>query len=388
MVGLGNILNALKNSKPVVRFFEGSVGNAAKLFGMKPAPLNSALKLSQASIRNIFQPTPLKLGAVTLLGGGLVASVAFKSIGGLTGPVNIAETEKKFKGGVLEGKIPQVIQIAAQEGVPAAFLISVLALESAYGKSKAAKQYNNVSGSMDPKTKSMTFLKFKDVLESVRFTARNLSKNYIKQGRITPQSIGAKYSPPGAANDPNKTNGLWPSLVTKLMNVFSAGAAGAQQFVQNVISNPLQVARSLATNSINGIGSFLGGILNNAQKSLASVAKSVAQVRNTVGYCLGGVNQAMQKAFGIALPFKSAYMAAPALAKRTDKFKEVKVTTAQDIKNLPTGTVLVWPKTGRSPHGHIEVKTSPTHAASDHVAPVITQLRDSPPSAVRAFIPT
>jgi hypothetical protein len=31
-------------------------------------------------------------------------------------------------------------------------------------------------------------------------------QNYLKQGRSTIPEIGAKYSPPGAANDPKHTN--------------------------------------------------------------------------------------------------------------------------------------------------------------------------------------
>jgi hypothetical protein len=245
MVGLGNILSALKNSKPVVRFFEGSVGNVARLFGMKPTPFNSALKLSLSSMQNIMNPKTI--------------TKTMNSIGNLSGPLNIAAAEKMFAGGVLSGKIQQVVQIANKYGVPPGFLTSVLALETGWGKSKAAKLYNNVSGSMDPKTGSMTFLKFKDVLESVEFTAKNLKKNYIDKGLTSVERIAAKYSPPGAANDPHGTNGGWPSLVKSIQSKL---AAGAQQFVQNVISNPLQAARSLATNSINGVGSFFGNIGN------------------------------------------------------------------------------------------------------------------------------
>lgn len=69
---------------------------------------------------------------------------------------------------------------------------------------------------MNPASTNMTgFIQFATLEEGINGMARNLYKNYIGMGITTIEAIGAKYAPPGAANDPHGTNGLWPALVTK-----------------------------------------------------------------------------------------------------------------------------------------------------------------------------
>ena len=54
-----------------------------------------------------------------------------------------------------------------------------------------------------------------------------LKRGYISQGLTTPAAIGRKWAPPGAANDPNRTNAMWPGLVAKEMARLKAETAAA-----------------------------------------------------------------------------------------------------------------------------------------------------------------
>lgn len=117
-------------------------------------------------------------------------------------------------------------------------------------------------------------------------------------------------------------------------------------------------------------------------KSLAAAAARVARRRNTVGRCYAGVAEAVDSAIGRFLWGMSAYMAADQLAKHP-KFKEIKVA-AKDLKTLPPGAIVVWRKTGRSPHGHISVALGDGREASDHIGNQMTSLRGD--TGVRVFI--
>lgn len=117
-------------------------------------------------------------------------------------------------------------------------------------------------------------------------------------------------------------------------------------------------------------------------KALAAAAARVASRRNTVGRCYAGVAEAVDIAIGRFLWGMSAYMAADQLAKHP-KFKEITVS-ASALRTLPPGAIVVWRKTGRSPHGHISVALGDGREASDHIARQMTSLRGD--TGVRVFI--
>ncbi|MBF2053907.1 MAG: peptidoglycan-binding protein [Candidatus Sericytochromatia bacterium] len=100
-------------------------------------------------------------------------------------------------------------------------------------------------------------------------------------------------------------------------------------------------------------------------RKLASIARSIAQSRNTVGHCYEGVAQAIDR---IVPPFLSgghAYMAAPQLAAHP-RFKEI--PALKNMNSLPEGAVVVWGK-GSSRSGHISIAIGKGQEASDHIAP-------------------
>lgn len=116
---------------------------------------------------------------------------------------------------------------------------------------------------------------------------------------------------------------------------------------------------------------------------LARVAEQVARNRGTVGRCYAGVADSVARAMGVNLHGGSAYMAADQLA-RSGRFREVRVSPDQ-LRNLPPGAVVVWGRTGASPHGHISVALGNGREASDHVQNQMTSLRGY--QNFRVFIP-
>jgi hypothetical protein len=121
-----------------------------------------------------------------------------------------------------------------------------------------------------------------------------------------------------------------------------------------------------------------------AGQNLARVAEQTANSLGSVGWCYKGVSQAVAKAMpGVNLSGASAYMAADQLA-ASSKFKEVKVSP-EELKKLPPGAIVVWGKTGASPHGHISVALGDGREASDHIQQQMTSLRGA--TNFRVFMP-
>ncbi|MDO5437344.1 MAG: hypothetical protein Q4F80_04010 [bacterium] len=113
-------------------------------------------------------------------------------------------------------------------------------------------------------------------------------------------------------------------------------------------------------------GNYTGDLpVNN---SLAQIAQSTAASQNTTGWCLRGVNDSLEKAYGFRLSYNSAYQAIPALQARSD-FTEVtnQYPNSQSLTNLPAGAIVVWENSGSHPHGHISIALGNGQEASDHI---------------------
>jgi 3D (Asp-Asp-Asp) domain-containing protein len=137
-----------------------------------------------------------------------------------------------------------------------------------------------------------------------------------------------------------------------------------------------------------GVGGPQGpyGAMPGASSSGERLAMTAGQVANrcgTVGWCYRGVKQSIARATGVQLQGGSAWMAADQLA-RSGRFREVRVSPDQ-LRSLPPGAVVVWGRTGVSPHGHISVALGNGREASDHVQRQMTSLRGH--QNYRVFVP-
>ena len=117
---------------------------------------------------------------------------------------------------------------------------------------------------------------------------------------------------------------------------------------------------------------------------LADVAERVAERRNTRGRCYAAVAEAVRRAVGVRLSGRSAFVAADQLSD-SPWFDEVGGVCPEDLPDLPAGATVVWPRTPRSPHGHIAVALGNGWEASDHIQRQLTSLRGH--DDFRIFVP-
>ena len=122
---------------------------------------------------------------------------------------------------VLNGKLTGMgqafVTVGEQYNVNPALLASIAIHETGNGKSQAVHSKNNIAGMM-----GYNGLKsYASTEDSLRDMARNLSKNYIGQGLSSISSIGMKYAPVGADNDPTGLNNHWVKGVSKYFDRLS-----------------------------------------------------------------------------------------------------------------------------------------------------------------------
>lgn len=115
-----------------------------------------------------------------------------------------AELNKHLTG-VLAGKGEVFLEAERRYGVNAAFLIAICKLESGNGKSRLAKQQNNVGG-MGGQGNFKTYASVDDCIFDI---AKNISqgKYYFRQGKKTIAQIGPTYC-----------DSRWASQVSGIMN--------------------------------------------------------------------------------------------------------------------------------------------------------------------------
>ncbi len=126
-----------------------------------------------------------------------------------------------FNKGVLAGKGAMIASIAEKNGLDPNLLAAIMANETGWGTSNAIRNHNNPGGMMDPATNWSKIKTYSTLEEGINAVASNLKRNYIDQGLTTISTIGAKYCPVGAANDPNGLNSNWVPGVTSVYNDFT-----------------------------------------------------------------------------------------------------------------------------------------------------------------------
>lgn len=137
---------------------------------------------------------------------------------------------------------------------------------------------------------------------------------------------------------------------------------------------PAQKAETITTNfntntSLASLKNVYSAEMGN---TFANIAHKNARSIGTTGWCLRGVQKALERA-GLhrgGSMGASAYQAVGNLSNNKN-FKQVQVTR-NDLKDLPAGCIIVWAKTSKNPHGHIAVTLGNGKEASDHVQSLIT----------------
>ncbi|MGH0758439.1 peptidoglycan DD-metalloendopeptidase family protein [Bacillus cereus] len=265
-------------------------------------------------------------------------------------------------GGVFSGNAQAFLNAGTQNQIDPVLLAAIARLETGNGTSNAVKNYNNPGGLMDPRSSQMKgFMKFATLDEGINAMARNLYKNYIGMGITTIEAIGAKYAPPGAANDPHGTNGLWPVLVKKFVaqmggltfnceagkpgGVVDTGSASSQGFIR-------PIAQTTITSPFGPRwGTIHKGIDYSCQDGVTAIAASKGGVVELAEFGAGG------SGFGgygnvVVINHGNGYWSL---------YGHMSSITVQKGQNIGVGQqVGVCGRTGQvtGPHLHFEIKTA------------------------------
>lgn len=103
-------------------------------------------------------------------------------------------------------------------------------------------------------------------------------------------------------------------------------------------------------------------------EELAEIARTTGGAEGTTGWCLKGVNDTLEKAYGFRLSYNSAYQALGEMQNK-EGFEDVtdKYTTDDDLRNLPAGAMVIWENGNGHQHGHISIALGNGQEASDHI---------------------
>lgn len=115
--------------------------------------------------------------------------------------------------GVLADKGDKFISVAKEQGIDPVLFAAISFHESAYGKSKPAKDKNNIGGLMS----SNGLYVYSTLDEGIEAMGRTLHNRIIVDGKNTIELLGSVYAPLGASNDPNNLNANWIPTVTKIV---------------------------------------------------------------------------------------------------------------------------------------------------------------------------
>lgn len=107
-------------------------------------------------------------------------------------------------------------------GVDPRLIVAISGQETGFGTYGPARQIKNAWG-WGP---HIPFRSWQDAIDTV---ARGLRTGYLDQGLTTPDAIGRKWAPVGAANDPTGLNRSWSSGVNKILAEMGGMQAVATQ---------------------------------------------------------------------------------------------------------------------------------------------------------------
>ena len=188
--------------------------------------------------------------------------------------------------------------------------------------------------------------------------------------------------------------GLMGMIATLLMGIMSGSINGTAAPGTGGSATPgTDAVNTPGTNGATGPGGSSGGSSissgspagdsTQSMRAFAQTAEANARGMNQAGWCLKGVRIALEKA-GIVIPRKpSAYMSVETFRGMPDKFEEVQVGSADELKRLGPGYIVVYERGGSgamAEHGHIYVTLGNGKEASSLVRDMF-----SPPNGFKVF---
>jgi flagellum-specific peptidoglycan hydrolase FlgJ len=190
------VLNAAKNGWLALK--QGGYVNGKYTKLKTPANANKTKKIAQVTTLSLKSAVVTEIAKPT-------SNV--KSDSGL----REANIEEILKGTSLAGHDLEkaILEIEAEFGINAYFTIAVMKLESGNGKSRIAKDKNNLFGlnAIDGDVYNKAF-SFKTKGDSVRKFGQLISKNYLDKGYTTIEKVSTKYC---------QANPKWSGVVKGIM---------------------------------------------------------------------------------------------------------------------------------------------------------------------------
>lgn len=221
--GTGNSANSLNGSGNNTSMFmtllssmmQGGEMDPSMLAALNPTA-NSDNGQMMSQLNNTYKPISVSLPASTAPAAtetivqpavpNLKTDLSFK-------PIQFLKLENTL-GGKLSGTSAHFINAGKKYDLDPNLLSAIAIHETGNGTSRAANEKNNIAGMMGKNG----LRSYDSVEESIFDMARNLRQNYLNEGKTTIASIGAKYAPVGAGNDPTGLNNHWVTGVKRQLN--------------------------------------------------------------------------------------------------------------------------------------------------------------------------
>ncbi len=210
-------------------------------------------------------------------GGGTPATttVINNNINTSGSPTITADKLNKVLGGALAGHGQDYLNASQKYGVDPALAVVIATLETGHG---SVVTHNNPGGVMDWDNNWSTLRDFPSLSEGIDYAVKNLKTGYLDQGLTTIAQIGQKYSPVGAANDPNGTNKDWIPSVTSIYNQITGGSVTDTSNLVSEAQNMQKSALEMQSKGIDYIKSIRDAyisIYNNKKQGFENDIKKV-----------------------------------------------------------------------------------------------------------------
>lgn len=212
-------------------------------------------------------------GLASDLSGGVVLNASAEEIANkIDGVIKTRRPNAPYNG---YGKI--FVREGIKQGIDPRFMAAITGAESSFGEDSGAQSTHNGFGDLDGNARLIPFASWEAGLIHL---AKWLKENYINEGKVTVETIRAKWAPAGAANDPTNLNDNWVPNVSKIMTEMGGDPSRSVKLTSDSNLRARASGEELATAGtevVDAIDSLTGG-----SASVATVASAVTSAAGSL----------------------------------------------------------------------------------------------------------